>query len=81
MKVANQHQKDENYMNLVAGKEGRNENIKDEIYRMMLFLNLIKDESLSQPNIPVISEDDKPVKEGDPFEKLREVFPKTACSN
>jgi len=81
MKAANQHQKSGNYLNKISGKAGDNENIRDEIFRMMLFLNLIKDESLSQPNIPVISEDDKPVKEGDLFEKMREVYPKTACSN
>jgi len=66
MKAANHLQKKGNALNQVPGHISKDENIKDEIYRMMLFLNLIRDESLYQPDVPVISKDDKPGREGDP---------------
>ena len=78
MKTSNQLQKKDNLLSRVRRHSGKIHNNKDEIYRMMLFLNLISDESLSQPNIPIVSEDKKSHENG---KQLKAIYPNIILSN
>jgi len=62
MKTTNQFQKKSHNPNLISKRLGKGKNMNHEIYRMMHFLNLIKDESMYQPNIPIVATGDLPGK-------------------
>ena len=73
------HLTDTNIFRKSAVKSQTNaENISEEIYRMMLFLNKIDDKATGKNFLPIVSDDTKPGKKEKP---LREIYPNITCAN